>query len=320
MHLAYNRGSNREEGPIVFAAPQLIQTEVFAAVPRSLRKTTVPAERIAAGGGGIPAGSFLEGPSFDRAGNLYVVDIPYGRIFRISPHGKFDVVAEYDGEPNGLRVHQDGRIFVADHKLGIVLLDPADGRITPVVTRYHREHFKGVNDLTFASNGDLYFTDQGQSDLADPTGRVYRYTAGGVLQCIADRIPSPNGLVLNAKEDILFVAATRANAVWRLPFASDGTVARMGVQIQLSGGRGPDGMAIDEHDGLVVAHPDMGAVWIFNHRGEPLYRVQSCGSDLVTNAAFGGPDRKTVYITDSGSGCVLMARVPTAGRVLYSHM
>lgn len=303
----------------MFAPPQLIQTEVFAEVPHSLRKTTVPAERIAAAGGGTPAGSFLEGPSFDRAGNLYVVDIPFGRIFRVSPQGKFDVVTEYDGEPNGLRIHKDGRIFVADHRHGIMLLDAAHGKVTPFVTRYHREHFKGVNDLTFASNGDLYFTDQGQSDLADPTGRVYRHTAGGILQRIADNIPSPNGLVLNAAEDVLYVAVTRANAVWRMPLAPDGTVARMGVHIQLSGGRGPDGITIDSNDGLVVAHPDMGAVWIFNHRGEPLYRLQSCRSEVVTNAAFGGADRKTVYITDSDSGCILTARVPTAGRVLYSH-
>src|SRR3990172_4182862 len=134
---------------VMFAVPCMIQTEVFAEVPKTLRKDAVLAERIAAGGGDIPAGCFLEGPSFDRTGNLYVVDIPYGRIFRISPEGKFDVVAEYDGEPNGLRIHKDGRIFVADHKHGIMLLDPATGSVTPYVTRYHREHFKGVNDLTF---------------------------------------------------------------------------------------------------------------------------------------------------------------------------
>jgi len=51
----------------MFAPPQLIETEVFAAVPQNLRKSHVPAERIAAGAGGVPAGSFLEGPSFDRA-------------------------------------------------------------------------------------------------------------------------------------------------------------------------------------------------------------------------------------------------------------
>ncbi|HEY5292045.1 MAG TPA: SMP-30/gluconolactonase/LRE family protein [Burkholderiales bacterium] len=303
----------------MFAAPQLIATEVFAEVPQSLRRTSVPAERLGAGKGGLPAGCFLEGPAFDREGNLYVVDIPFGRIFRVSPQGRFEVVVEYDGEPNGLALHRDGRMFIADHKNGILLLDPASARITPLVARYHQERFKGVNDLSFASNGDLYFTDQGQSDLADPSGRVYRYSAQGVLQRVAACIPSPNGLVLNAAQDVLYVAATRANAVWRLPLAPDGSVARMGLQIQLSGGRGPDGMALDEHDGLAVAHPDMGAVWMFNRRGEPSYRVQSCRSDVVTNVAFGGADRKTLYITDSGSGCILTARVPVAGALLYSH-
>jgi len=303
----------------LFAPPERIETKVFAEVPAQLRKGKAPPERLAAGKGPTPAGCFLEGPAFDREGNLYVVDLAFGRIFRISPHGEFHVAAEYDGEPNGIAIHKDGGLFIADHKLGILALDPKSGRIAPVVSRYHQQGFKGVNDLSFAMNGDLYFTDQGQSDLADPSGCVYRYTADGVLQRLASCIPSPNGLVLSKAETTLFVAVTRANAVWRLPFAPDGTVVRMGVQITLSGGRGPDGMAMDEAEGLAVAHPDMGAVWIFNHRGEPLYRVQSCGSDLVTNLAYGGPERQTLYITDSGMGLILIARVPTAGRALFSH-
>ncbi|HYG53987.1 MAG TPA: SMP-30/gluconolactonase/LRE family protein, partial [Burkholderiales bacterium] len=70
---------------------------------------------------------------------------------------------------------------------------------------------------------------------------------------LANRIASPNGLVLD--KNILYVAATRANAVLRLPLAPAGTVACMGVYLQLSGGRGPDGMAMDEAGGLAVAHP-----------------------------------------------------------------
>ena len=303
----------------MFAPPTLVKTEVFAEVPKALRKTQPPAERLAAGKGPTPAGCFLEGPAFDREGNLYVVDLAYGRIFRISPAGDFDVAAEYDGEPNGIAIHRDGRIFIADHKNGILAVDPRGGQIRPVVARYHQQAFKGVNDLTFAANGDLYFTDQGQSDLADATGAVYRLRVSGVLERIADCVPSPNGLVLSKNESVLFVAATRANNVWRMPFAPDGTVVRMGVQIQLSGGRGPDGLAMNEDEGLVVAHPDMGAVWIFSHRGEPLYRVQSCMSDTVTNCCFGGADMKTLYITDSGSGSILTARVSTPGRVLFSH-
>ena len=292
---------------------QLIETEVFAEVPAALRKKGTPPERLAAGKSATPAGSFLEGPVFDRAGNLYAVDLAWGRIFKINQKREFEVVIEYDGEPNGLAIHKDGRLFIADHKHGILYL--RDGKTVPVVSRYHQQSFKGVNDLTFDFEGNLYFTDQGVTDLADATGCVYRYAVDGKLTQLANCIPSPNGLVF--QENLLYVAATRANAVWRLPIAPDGKVVRMGVYLQLSGGRGPDGMAMDESGGLAVAHPDMGAVWIFSHRGEPLYRVTSCKSDLVTNVAYQGNE---IYITDSGSGCILRAKVPTPGRKLFSHL
>ena len=70
--------------------------------------------------GGKVVGSFLEGPCFDQGGNLYVVDIPFGRVFRISSEGNWSLVAEYDGWPNGLKCTPEGRIFVADHRLGLV--------------------------------------------------------------------------------------------------------------------------------------------------------------------------------------------------------
>jgi gluconolactonase len=303
----------------MFAPPQLVNAEVFAELPQKFRSRPASAERMASGRSLPVAGCFLEGPSFDRDGNLYCTDIPFGRIFRVSPGGEFELVAEYDGEPNGLKIHRDGRIFIADYKNGLMLLDAKRGTVETIVSRYKAERFKGINDLFFASNGDLYFTDQGQTGLQDPSGRVYRLRANGHLELLIDCVPSPNGLVLNGKEDALLLAVTRGNAVWRLPLLSDGTVSRTGIFIQLSGGRGPDGMAINEEDGLTVAHPDMGAVWIFNRRGEPQYRVQSPRSDVVTNVAYGGPDRKTLYIVDSEAGCVHTARLPVAGRPMYSH-
>jgi sugar lactone lactonase YvrE len=51
-------------------------------------------------------------------------DIPYGRIFRVLADGTFDLVCRHDGRPNGLAIHRDGRIFVADQKNGIMVLDP----------------------------------------------------------------------------------------------------------------------------------------------------------------------------------------------------
>ena len=304
---------------MLFAPPQEIATEVFARLPDALRMKGRPSG-WAFGKGHAHLHSFLEGPSFDRGGTLYVVDIPYGRILRVSPQGEWSVAAEYDGWPNGLKIHKDGRVFIADHRRGIMLMDPATGAVTPLLEDVRREGFKGVNDLIFAANGDLYFTDQGQTGLQDPSGRVYRLRAGGQVDCLLDTVPSPNGLALSPDETALFVAVTRANQVWRLPLHPDGTTSKVAAFITLSGGlAGPDGLAMDEQGGLAVAHCGLGTLWLFDRLGEPRFRVRSCQGISTTNLAFGGPDGRTLFITESDSGTILQARVPVAGRRMYSH-
>lgn len=303
----------------LFAPPQVIQTEVFATLPDEFRQ----ARRTAfsdVNRGGRPLHSFLEGPSFDRDGNLYVVDIPHGRIFRISPEGRFALIAEYDGEPNGLKVHRDGRLFITDYRNGIMVLDPRTGAVAPLLERRWTERFKGVNDLFFAANGDLYFTDQGQTGLHDPTGRVYRLTAADRLELLLGNVPSPNGLVTDLEETALLVAVTRGNCIWRVPLLPDGSTTKVGLFIQMSGGPGgPDGLALDAAGNLAVAHIGLGAVWLFDRFGQPLYRIQSCAGVLTTNLAYGGPGRRTLYITESDSGSILRAELPTAGREMFSH-
>ena len=298
----------------MFAAPPIIETEVFFRVPDTLRQHRDPRHQS-----GVPRDCFIEGPSFDRDGNLYITNIPYGQILRISPRGEFTLVATYDGEPNGLKIHRDGRIFIADHSRGLMMIDPSIGRPEVVLERPRRERFKGLNDLHFASNGDLYFTDQGESGLHDPTGRLWRLRASGRLDLLLDNVPSPNGLVLTPDETILYLAVTRGNAVWRVPLHPDGSVGRVGIFIQLSGGTGPDGMAMDSEGNLAICHVGMGSVWIFSRLGRPLYELPSCAGHATTNAAFGGPDGKSLFITESETGSVLVARVPMPGLTLFSH-
>ena len=304
----------------MYAPPEEIKTEVFARLPDKFRRKDPDNAWSLVNRRGLVADSFIEGPSFDRDGNLYIVDIPYGRIFRISPAGEFTLVAEYDGEPNGLKIARDGRIIITDYRHGLMTLDPASGKVTSILERRWSERFKGVNDLVFAGNGDIYFTDQGQTGMHDPTGRVYRLRVDGALDQIVNNVPSPNGLVLNGSEHILYVAATRGNAIWRLPLMPDGTASKVGIFIQLSGSLGgPDGLAMDEQDNLAIAHAGLGTVWIFSRLGEPLYRIRSCQGLATTNVAYGGPANKNLYITESETGCVLVARVPVAGRIMASH-
>jgi gluconolactonase len=304
----------------MFATPPDIPTEVFARVPDRFRIKDRKSRWVEVQRNNAPTSSFLEGPSFDRAGNLYVVDVPWGRIFKVSPAGEFSVVAEYDGEPNGLKIHRDGRIFIADYRHGIMLLDPASGAVTPFIDRAELDRFKGVNDLVFAENGDLYFTDQGLTGLHDATGRLYRLTAReSRLEAVLEGIPSPNGLVLNLDDSAVFVNVTRDNAVWRAPMMSNGKAFKVGAFIRLSGGGGPDGLAIDEAGSLAVAHLGLGTVWLFSAIGEPIGRIRSCAGLLTTNVAYGGPDRKTLFMTESESGQILTAKLDVPGRRMFSH-
>ena len=74
------------------APPRLIETRVFSAMPEAFRRKGVRTDWADANRPGQPTDCFIEGPSFDAAGHLYIVDIPFGRIFRISPDGNWTLV------------------------------------------------------------------------------------------------------------------------------------------------------------------------------------------------------------------------------------
>ena len=199
----------------MFAAPPRLGSTVVATLPAHLRSRgrVGPGHRLFRPG----IDSFLEGPAFGPDGTLYMVDILNGRILRLAPDGGVETVAEYDGEPNGLAVHADGRLLIADHVRGLLSLASDEGQPTVMLPDLGGRPFHGLNDLVLARNGDLYFTDQGATDLQDPRGRLCRLTAGGQVDVLLDTVPSPNGVALSPDETMLFLAVTRANAVWRVP-------------------------------------------------------------------------------------------------------
>ena len=293
-----------------------IEVRRFASLPANLRKK----QRTAwsdPNRQGAAVDSFLEGPAFDRQGNLWCVDIPFGRVFKVDPSGRWELVTQYDDWPNGLKFHRDGAAWITDYRKGLLRLDPKSGRIEPVLETAFSESFKGLNDLHFADNGDVYFTDQGQSGIADPSGRVWRLRANGELTRLVANAPSPNGITLNRQENQVYIAVTRAQQVWRLPLMAGGTPSKSGVAIQLSGGHaGPDGIEMDEKNGLVVCHLSVG-IWRFDDNFLPTHLVAAKVGEhrLMTNIAFRG---RTLYITDSANGAILTATMPYAGKKLFS--
>jgi gluconolactonase len=287
-------------------------------LPDSLRDGSADGGWNAVQPPGLGATSFLEGPSFDTDGSLWFVDIVNGRIFRLEPSGKLHLEIEYDGWPNGLKIHADGRVFIADSKRGLMVYDRDRRTIAPLLEHHRCDRFKGVNDLFFANNGDLYFTDQGLTGLHDPSGRLYRLSANGELECLLDNVPSPNGLVMDVHERTLYLSATRDNSVWRVPFGSDRRPVKVGRFVQLSGGLGPDGLALTERGDLLVAHAGLGCVWVFSAEGEPLQRVDAPAGKLVTNIAFKNGSQDFCFL-ESSTASIYQGRAAARGKSMYSH-
>ena len=313
-----------------FSPPQVIEARVLTRLPDSFRRKQ-RTEWSDANKPGHEVDCFLEGPSFDLDGNLYVTDIPFGRIFRISPSLEWALVAQYDGWPNGAAFHRDGSLWITDYRRGLLRMDVSrhpreGGDPVPVLGHRNSESFRGVNDLTFDADGTCFFTDQGQTGLHDPTGRVYRLSpsplgegrGGGRLDIVLSGIPSPNGIALDAKRKFLFIAVTRANQVWRGPLLPDHSITKVGAFRTFFGASGPDGMAVDVDNRLVVAHASLGGAFVLNAGGEVTHFVKSPGGSTVTNVAY-RPGTSKLVMTESETGSVLEADLPAAGAPLFSH-
>lgn len=98
-----------------YPAPLVIEAQLYLRIPDEIRCIGKETEWR----GGFARNFqdiFLEGPVADTLGNLYIVDVPFGRILKIDPSKNVTVTAEWDGEPNGLAPTADGDLLIADYK------------------------------------------------------------------------------------------------------------------------------------------------------------------------------------------------------------
>ncbi|MBY0339254.1 MAG: SMP-30/gluconolactonase/LRE family protein [Acetobacteraceae bacterium] len=293
----------------LFAPPRVIEARLFSRMPDGLRKPQRSAWADA-NRGGAPTDCFLEGPCFDARGRFFVTDIPHGRVFRVTPDG-WETAADYGGWPNGLALAPDGSLLVTDYRHGLLTLEPDTGAVAPVLETILSEGFRGLNDLTVARDGAVLFTDQGQSGLQDPSGRVWRLGADGRLDLLIRNGPSPNGIALNRAGTHCYVAMTRSCEIWRFALRADAVVGKAQCFFRApAGASGPDGLAVDAHDRLFVANAGHGQVWVVDAHGVCTHRVDCTGFGRWPTNCCLAPDGTTLLITESGSGQVLAAEIP----------
>ncbi len=151
-----------------------------------------------------------------------------GRIYRINPAtGATTVIANTGGRPLGIERFPDGRILVCDTRKGLLRIDPSGGKVEVLVDKVNGRRMRFCNNAAVAADGTVYFSDSSlrfgidnyRNDAIEniPTGRLLRYTPGGKLDVLVNKLSFANGVALAPDESFVVVAETagfRLNRYW----------------------------------------------------------------------------------------------------------
>jgi lactonase len=330
VFLALGAGAHAQQGG---AAPALVynaQTRGPVPIPPSERGLqTVVAEpwfKVS------DEGRVLEGPAFDRDGNLLFCDVTGGRVLRLAPDKRLStVVSTGNLGPGGLAVHKDGRIVIAamDMSKGvgsIVAVKPDGSGMQPIVPP---EAGYMPNDLVFDARGGFYFTDfRGAS--TDPKGGVYYVSSDfGTVTPVLPRLAMGNGVALSPDGKELWATEFSRNLLHRVDLADATTATPFGTAIAYHfTGPAPDSMRADADGNLYVAMYGQGRVLAFNRNGIPIGQVllpgRERGHNLRSTSMAIKPDADDLYIVTSdgegGQGATIFhAKTFAKALLLYSH-
>lgn len=258
-----------------------------------------------------------EGPAFDRDGNLFFVNWELSSIVKLTPDGVASEFFNTGGIPAGLAFHPDGSLYVADEGENIhgVMRITMDGKAEIVVNEFDGKPLNGANDLVFDRNGICYFSDPWGSNDTNPVGGFYRLFPDGRLEQIDTGLAFPNGVALNARESAVYLAETYRNRIHRYAIGADGSLGPREVWAGTHLPPGADGMAFDGNGDLYVAHFHGGCVDVFGPSGQKIDEISVPGLK-PTNVAFGGPDNKTLVITEVETRSLYRVRLNVAGQPL----
>ncbi|MBD3624779.1 MAG: SMP-30/gluconolactonase/LRE family protein [Rhodobacteraceae bacterium] len=255
-----------------------------------------------------PMHSFLEAAFFDAAGDLWLSDVPYGRVFRVTPAAEWTVEHHIDGQPHAMRIAPDGRRIAVDYRHGLIRL--TDATFFEVLATGDPEPFLGLSDMAYGPDGALWFTDSGRTSLNDPRGRVYRWKDGR-LRRVLDCVPYANGIAVSPDNAWVYVAATRANQVWKLSTRLPDTgLPMVGTYLPLSGGLGPDGLACNSLGWLAVAQAQAGRARVFDELGDPIAEVRLPRGLWTTSVTFDPADPYRLIIVDAQFAGVFTCILP----------
>ena len=276
----------------------------------------------------------FESPTTDLQGNVYWSGSGIWKMDtqgRVAPLGTARVNGiVFDGQSRLVAVGRGGTATTSS----LLRVHPVTGDVEVLADGYQGVPFAGLNDVTIDGKGRIWFTD----DVATPTGGVYRRDPDGRLAKVlgtAD-VQFPNGLAVAPDDRTLYVIETNGVAdghrrITAFDLSADGSASRPRIFHNFFPGRSADGMTVDSAGNLwVVAGLNQlretvnglpstetlatrAGLYHFAPDGRQL-GFYPMGEDLVTNAGFGGPDLRTLYVAGGKTIYSLQVTIPGTRR------
>lgn len=259
---------------------------------------------------------FPEGPVW-RGGELLFTEIMAGVVSRWTANGEVTLVATTGGGPNGAAAGPDGALYVTQNggmgrgarvRPGIQRIG-TDGAVDLVVASVAGVDLDGPNDLAFAPDGRLWFTDpRGAPDPAQNSrpGRLFAVDpVSGDGELVLEVGPVfPNGIAFLADGSVVWTESFTRRVMTLAGGAPE-------VLIELPERHHPDGLCVGEDGRLYVASTYAHCVSVVE--GGEVVDELTCGDGMVTNCCFGDTD---LYVTESRHGTLWRFAVGRRGLAL----
>lgn len=280
----------------------------------------VAAEQFSAPIAGLGEGAFWD----EEAGRFMMVDLLRGDILTLDDGGA-PTRTHVDTIAAVLRRRSAGG-FVVGVERGIRFLTDDLDPVGEVITAFDTDGLR-MNDGGCDPQGRLYVGSMAYSEARD-AGTVYRFDTDHTVTPVLAPVSTSNGIQWSADGSRVFYNDTPTGRVAVFDFdRTDGTFHDQRDFVVLPDGIGrPDGMAIDAEDGVWVALWGGSAVHRYDSSGR-LSEVIDLPASKVTCPTFGGPDKRTLYVTtasldvpdEPAAGAVFRADVGITGAAVHAY-
>ena len=251
----------------------------------------------------------IEGPNCDREGNIYAVNFAkQSTIGKTTPAGKSELFLELPkgSTGNGIVFDRAGKMYIADYTGHNALqVDLATKKITVFA---HNADMSQPNDLAIAPNDTMYASDPAWDK---GTGRIWFISTDGKISQVAGDMGTTSGVEVSPDGKRLYVNESVQRNVWVFDIQADGKLANKKL-LKKFDDFGFDGMRCDVEGNLYITRHGKGTVVILSPQGEILKEIDVLGK-MPSNLCFGGPDGKTVYVTEVEHTRLVQFRVEHPG-------